>query len=117
MICSASHSFTATIWKFLTQYPYEPVNNTYVCMLGPLTFRDVNATPHTLTRVGYGELVVHSISKVSNANGLKHTYRVYIVDRFIGVLCKEFPDCSCETATYRTNHAFRTKVSRKLRLF
>ena len=55
-----------------------------------------------------------NISKVSSANGPKLTY---IVDRFIGVLCKDFPDYSCETTTCRTNHGFRTKVSRELRLF
>ena len=116
MICSVSHSSIATIWKFLTQYPYEPVNN--ICVFQPIGiahFQDVNATPHTLTGIGpeaWG--VFHSISKVSNVNGPKHTY---IVDRFIGVLCKEFQDCSCETMTYITNHGFQTKVSCELRLF
>ena len=83
------------------------MNLSTICVFWPIRtahFRDVNATPHTITGIGPETWeIAHSISKMSNANGPKHTY---IVDRFIGVLCKEFPDCSCETTTCRTNHGF-----------
>ena len=75
VICSASRSFTAIIWKFLTQYPYEPVNNIRMFWhIRTAHFRDVNATPHTITGIGPETWEdAHSISKMSNANGPKHT--------------------------------------------
>ena len=66
MICSVSLSFTATIWRFPTQYPYEPVNN--ICVLRPISithFQDVNTAPCTLTGIGHGEFL-----KMNNANDI-----------------------------------------------
>ena len=115
MICSASRSFTATIWKFLTQYPYEPVNN--ICVFWPISiahFRDAMSNfPRFRTNPSYSMGRSVNISKVSSANGPKHTY---IVDRFIGVLCKEFPDYSCETTTRRTKYTYDNLLQSFLKL-
>ena len=58
---------------------------------------------HPILRIGpEAWSIVVSILKVSKENRLKY---IHIVDRITGLLCKESPDCGCETTTYRTSHS------------